>query len=113
MDRTAPPPFNPAEQRSAALERRRQSAAPLQWQTPHRMKLELGTIVPEALHRQVGWDIRHHFMAEKTVDRFALALPRDRELIRQLAVVYVLEGRTKPPDAVEAGLGPTPPFNGR
>jgi hypothetical protein len=71
------------------------------------MKLELGTIVPEALHRQVGWDIRHHFMAEKTVDRFALALPRDRELIRQLAVVYVLEGRTKPPDTVEGGLGPT------
>jgi hypothetical protein len=27
--------------------------------------------------------------------------PRDRELIRQLAIVYVLEGRTKPPE-VEA-----------
>jgi len=47
-------------------------------------------IVPEALHRKVGWDIRHHFMAEKIIDRFGLVLPRDRELVRQLAVVYVM-----------------------
>jgi hypothetical protein len=65
------------------------------------MQLTLGSIIPEALHRRVGWDIRHHFMAEKLIDRFNLALPRDRELIRQLAIVYVLEGRTKPPE-VEA-----------
>jgi len=61
------------------------------------MILGIDDIVPEALHRQVGWDIRHHFMAEKTVDRFGLVLPRDRELIRQLAIVYVLEGMTTPP----------------
>jgi hypothetical protein len=60
--------------------------------------LGVDDIVPEALHRRVGWDIRHHFMAEKLIDRFGLKLPRDRELIRQLAVVYVLEGRTKPPE---------------
>jgi hypothetical protein len=66
------------------------------------MILGVDDIVPEALHRSVGWDTRHHFMAEKLVDRFGLKLPRDRELIRQLAVVYVLEGRTKPPE-VEAG----------
>jgi hypothetical protein len=60
------------------------------------MFLEPSAIVPEALHRSVGWDIRHHFMAEKLIDRFEVKLPRDRELIRQLAVVYVLEGRTKP-----------------
>jgi hypothetical protein len=77
------------------------------------MQLELNDVVAEALHRRVGWDIRHHFMAEKIVDQFALVLPRDRELIRQLAIVYVLEGITKPPEAVEAGLGPTRPFNGR
>jgi len=59
--------------------------------------LGIDDIVPEALHRQVGWDIRHHFMAEKIVDRFGLVLPRDRELIRQLAIVYVLEGMTTPP----------------
>jgi len=59
---------------------------------PQRTFLEPSAIVPEALHRKVGWDIRHHFMAEKIVDRFGLVLPRDRELIRQLAVVYVLEG---------------------
>jgi hypothetical protein len=58
------------------------------------MILGIDDIVPEALHARVGWDIRHHFMAEKLIDRFGLKLLRDRELIRQLAVVYVLEGRT-------------------
>jgi hypothetical protein len=65
------------------------------------MFLNPSDIVAESLHRQVGWDMRHHFMTEKLIDRFGLKLPRDRELIRQLAVVYVLEGRTKPPE-VEA-----------
>ena len=60
------------------------------------MNLGIDDIVLEALHRKVGWDIRHHFMAEKIVDRFGLVLPRDRGLIRQLAVVYVLDGRTAP-----------------
>jgi hypothetical protein len=55
-------------------------------------------IVPEALHRKVGWGIRHHFMAEKVVDRFGLVLPRDRELIRQLAVAYVMGGHKAPPE---------------
>jgi hypothetical protein len=67
------------------------------------MQLTLGSIIPEALHRSVGWDIRHHFMAEKLIDRFNLTLPRDRELTRQLAIVYVLEGRTKPPEVEAAG----------
>src|SRR5262249_21224949 len=62
-----------------------------------RMNLGVNDIVPEALHRRVGWDIRHHFMAEKIVDRFGLQLPRDRELVRQLAVVYVLGGLKTPP----------------
>ena len=61
------------------------------------MNLGIDDIVPEALHRRVGWDIRHHFMAEKIVVRFGLQLPRDRELVRQLAVVYVLEGMTARP----------------
>ena len=67
------------------------------------MNLGIDDIVPEALHRRVGWDMRHHFMAEKIVDRFGLVLPRDRELIRRLAVVYVLQGLKAPPEA--AGLG--------
>jgi hypothetical protein len=62
------------------------------------MHLRPEDIVPEALHWRVGWDMRHHFMAEKIIDRFGLELPRDRELVRQLAVVYVLEGRKAPPD---------------
>jgi len=39
------------------------------------MTLGVDDIVPEALHKKVGWDIRHHFMAEKVVDRFGLVLP--------------------------------------
>ena len=65
--------------------------------TAQRTILRIDDIVPEALHRRVGWDIRHHFMAEKIVDRFGLQLPRDRELVRQLAVVYVLGGLKTPP----------------
>jgi hypothetical protein len=61
------------------------------------MNLGIDDIVPEALHKRVGWDMRHHFMAEKIIDRFGLALPRDRELARQLAVVYVLGGLKEPP----------------
>ncbi|HKD46232.1 MAG TPA: hypothetical protein VKB67_00935 [Rhizomicrobium sp.] len=78
------------------------SDAPAPLGRPQRTFLEPSAIVPEALHRKVGWDIRHHFMAEKIVDRFGLVLPRDRELIRQLAVVYVLEGLKAPPSAETA-----------
>jgi hypothetical protein len=62
------------------------------------MNLGGDDIVPAALHRKVGWDLRHHFMAEKIVDRFGLQLPRNRELIRQLAVVYVWGGLRAPPE---------------
>jgi hypothetical protein len=61
------------------------------------MNLGINDIVPAALQRVVGWDMRHHFMAEKIVDRFELQLPQDRELVRQLAVVYVLGGLRAPP----------------
>jgi len=61
-----------------------------------RMMLGVADIVPEGLHQKVGWDVRHHFMAEKIIDRFGLLLPRDRELIRQLAVIYVLGGLRVP-----------------
>jgi hypothetical protein len=67
------------------------------------MHLKSGDIVPEALHRKVGWDMRHHFMAEKIIDRFGLVLPRDRELVRQLSVLFVLDGLTKPPEAEADG----------
>jgi len=69
------------------------------------MILEPNAIVPEALHKKVGWDMRHHFMAEKIVDRFGLALPRDRELIRQLAVIYVLGGLKAPPENTQRTNG--------
>jgi hypothetical protein len=53
------------------------------------MNLGINDIVPEELHRKVGWDMRHHLMAEKIINRFGLQLPRDRELVRRLAVIYV------------------------
>jgi hypothetical protein len=62
------------------------------------MNLAPNDIVPQRLHRKVGWDWRHHFMAEKIMDSFSLKLPRDRELVRQLAVVYVLGGHKAPPE---------------
>jgi hypothetical protein len=78
--------------------RQRNAPAPLTDSAAH-MHLKPGDIVPEALHRKVGWDMRHHFMAEKIIDRFWLVLPRDRELVRQLSVLFVLDGLTKPPEA--------------
>lgn len=107
------PPYPQIEERNACVpnpprERRSRrvkaagSDAPAPLGRPQRTFLEPSAIVPEALHRKVGWDIRHHFMAEKIVDRFGLVLPRDRELIRQLAVVYVLEGLKAPPSAETA-----------
>ena len=71
------------------------------------MNLEPSDIVPEALHRKVGWDIRHHFMAEKIVDRFGLVLPRDRELVRLLAVVNLLGGLKAPPEDAQRTNAPT------
>ena len=71
------------------------------------MILEPDAIVPERLHKKVGWDIRHHFMAEKIVDRFGLVLPRDRELVRLLAVVYLLGGLKAPPEDAQRTNAPT------
>jgi hypothetical protein len=44
-------------------------------------------IVPEPLRQRLGWDWRHDEMAEQIISEFKLRLPRDRELIRQLALV--------------------------
>jgi hypothetical protein len=55
-------------------------------------QLGAGDIVPEHLHRYVGWNKRHHYVAEQILDWFRLQFPRDRELIRQLAVIHVAEG---------------------
>ena len=61
------------------------------------MNLGVDDIVPGALHKKVGWDMRHHFMAEKLLDVYGLQLPRDRELVRQLAVIFMLQGLKVPP----------------
>jgi uncharacterized protein (DUF3820 family) len=49
-------------------------------------------IVPEALQGRIGWDFRHDAIARLVMDEFALTLPRDRELIRQLAFIRVQQG---------------------
>jgi uncharacterized protein (DUF3820 family) len=49
-------------------------------------------IVPEALQPRLGWDFRHDAMARLIMDEFALTLPWDRELIRQLAFICVQQG---------------------
>src|SRR5712691_6550469 len=45
-----------------------------------------------ALHRLLGWDWRHDAMVRLILDEFALTLPRDRELIRQLTFIRVQQG---------------------
>jgi uncharacterized protein (DUF3820 family) len=49
-------------------------------------------ILPEALRYRLGWDERHDAVARLIMDEFALTLPRDRELIRQLVLIRVQQG---------------------
>jgi len=49
-------------------------------------------IMPEALRERLHWDFRHDAVARLVMDEFALLLPRDRELIRQLAFIRVQQG---------------------
>jgi hypothetical protein len=39
-------------------------------------------------------------MAEKIIDRYGLKWPRDKELVRQLAIVFVREKLKVPPGGV-------------
>jgi hypothetical protein len=49
-------------------------------------------VVPAALRTYLRWDHRHDAMAAQIMREFNLTLPRDRELIRQLAFVRVAQG---------------------
>jgi hypothetical protein len=49
-------------------------------------------IVPAALRTYLRWDHRHDTMTVQIMREFNLSLPRDRELIRQLAFVRVAQG---------------------
>ena len=53
--------------------------------------VELPVIVPVELQQYLRWDKRHAIMAARVMAD-ALKLPRDRELIRQLAFVRVAQG---------------------
>jgi hypothetical protein len=46
--------------------------------------------VPHAL--QEKWDARHDSSAAEIMTEFGLVLPRDRELVRQLAFMRVAQG---------------------
>jgi hypothetical protein len=48
-------------------------------------------VVPKALRTFLHWDIRHDQMAVHVMRAYGLSLPRDRELIRQLAFVFVVQ----------------------
>ena len=52
-------------------------------------------IVPAALREFLRWDSRHDAMAATIIREFDLKLPRDRELIRQLAFVRVAQGAAR------------------
>jgi uncharacterized protein (DUF3820 family) len=49
-------------------------------------------ILSEAVQQRIGWDYRHDAIVRLILDEFALVLPRDRELIRQLAFIRVAQG---------------------
>jgi uncharacterized protein (DUF3820 family) len=49
-------------------------------------------VVPDGLRERLHWDSRHDAMARLVVDEFNLTLPRDRELVRQLAFIRVQQG---------------------
>jgi len=49
-------------------------------------------VVPPILRWRLRWDGRHERAAAEIMQKFKLKLPRDRELIRQLAVVRVAQG---------------------
>jgi uncharacterized protein (DUF3820 family) len=53
-------------------------------------------IVPAALRELLHWDYRYDAMARLVTDEFNLMLPRDRELIRQLAFIRVQQGEAHP-----------------
>lgn len=45
-----------------------------------------------------------HVMAKMVQEKFNLRLDRDRELIRQLTVVYIIQGHQRPPPCVADAL---------
>src|SRR5262249_27912822 len=49
-------------------------------------------IVPRALRRRLGWDERHDQAAATIIKEYGLTLPRDCELVRQLAFARVAQG---------------------
>jgi hypothetical protein len=49
-------------------------------------------IVPLGLRDRLGWDHRHDRVARDVIREFGLRLPRDRELIRQLAMGRIYMG---------------------
>jgi hypothetical protein len=44
------------------------------------------------LRRRLGWDERHDRAAAGIIKEYGLVLPRDRELVRQLAFARVAQG---------------------
>ncbi len=58
-------------------------------------------IVPQALRGRLRWDARHDREAAKIMAEGGLVLPRDRELIRQLAFVRVAQPNRRSKDETD------------
>ena len=56
---------------------------------------DLVFVAPE-MRRKIGWDGRHERMARQIMEEFSLKMPRDRELIRQLALIRIQQGQAAP-----------------
>jgi hypothetical protein len=52
----------------------------------------LDEFVPEHLRERLRWTTEHDDIARAIMREFGLQMPRDRELIRQLAFVRVKQG---------------------
>ena len=53
-------------------------------------------VASSEVRRKIGWDGRHEAMADRIIEEFKLKLPRDRELIRQLALIRIQQGQRSP-----------------
>jgi uncharacterized protein (DUF3820 family) len=82
--------------RQTAKARRRPFAAAPERRDDGAHTPEPPEIVPQALRYRFGWDERHDAAAAQIIAKFNLSLPRDRELIRQLAFVRVAQAQVMP-----------------
>lgn len=50
-------------------------------------------IANPVMRRKLGWSDIHDYTADLIIKQYALQIPRDRELVRQLALLRVAQGK--------------------